>query len=116
MTAVPVYKCKRCIVLCRPIDERPEKYVMLEASKLDVVEFFRYLYDELCLSGGCELVTIVRTRAAWGTFCELLPFLSSPIISLARREMLFNSCVKEALLHESEFWALRREDVQRLLR
>ena len=30
--------------------------------------------------------------------------------------MLFNSCVKGALLHASQFWALKREDVQRLLR
>ena len=30
--------------------------------------------------------------------------------------MLFNSCVKGALLHASECWALRTEDIQRLLR
>ena len=30
--------------------------------------------------------------------------------------MLFNGCVRGALLHASECWALRREDIQRLLR
>ena len=30
--------------------------------------------------------------------------------------MLFNSCIREALLHASECWAIRREDIQRLLR
>ena len=30
--------------------------------------------------------------------------------------MLFNSCIRGALLHASECWALRREDIQRLLR
>ena len=30
--------------------------------------------------------------------------------------MLFNSCIRGALLHESVCWALRREDIQCLLR
>ena len=30
--------------------------------------------------------------------------------------MLFNSCVREALLHASECWALMRKDIQRFLR
>ena len=37
---------------------------MLEGLKLGIVESFHYLYDELCPSGGCELTTIARTRAA----------------------------------------------------
>ena len=45
---------------------------LLEGSKLDVVESFRYLGDELCPGGGCELATIARSRAAWGKFRELL--------------------------------------------
>ena len=89
---------------------------MLEDSKFNVVEFFRYLGDELCPDGDCKLVAIARTRAAWGNFCELLPLLSSSTISLARRGVLFNSCVRGALLHASECWALRREDIQRPLR
>ena len=80
------------------------------------MEFFHYLGDELCPGGGCELATIARTRAAWGKFCELLPLLSPSTVSLARRGMLFNSCVRGALLHASECWALRRADIQHLLR
>ena len=30
--------------------------------------------------------------------------------------MLFNSCVRGALLHASECWALMRKDIQRFLR
>ena len=102
--------------LCRPIDGRPENHVTLEGSKLDVVESFCYLGVELCPGGGCEPATIARSRAAWGKFRELLPLLSSSAISLARRRMLFNSCVRGALLHASVCWALRSEDIQRLLR
>ena len=102
--------------LCRPIDGRPENHVTLEGSKLDAVESFRYLGDELCPAGGCELATIARSRAAWEKFRELLPLLSFFTIPLARRGMLFNSCVRGALLHTSVCWALRREDIQHLLR
>ena len=80
------------------------------------MESFCYLGDELCPGGSCELATIARTRAAWGKFCELLPLLSFSTKSLARCGMLFNSCVREALLHGSECWALRKKNFQRLLR
>ena len=70
--------------LCRPVDGRPEKNVTLEGMQLDVIKAFRYLGDEICPEGGCELATIARTRAAWGTFREPLPLLTSITISLAR--------------------------------
>ena len=38
--------------LCRPIDARPENHVTVERSKLDVVESFSYLGDELYPGGG----------------------------------------------------------------
>ena len=98
------------------VDQFMEDLRTLEGSKLDVVESFRYLSDELCPGGGCELASIARTRAVWGKFRELLPLLSSSTISLARRGMLFNSCIRGALLQASEFWALRREEIQCLLR
>ena len=116
LTADPSYKCKRCIGLCRPIDGKPENHVTLEGSILDVVELFVILVMSYVLVVGCVLATIARTRTAWGKFREVLPLLSSSTISLARRVMLFNSCVRGASLHASECWALRREDVQRLLR
>ena len=87
---------------------------MLKDSKLDVVESFRYLGDELCPGSGCEPATIARTRAVWGKFREL-PLHLSPKTSLARHGMLFNSFVRGALLHAIECLSLRRKDIQRLL-
>ena len=113
LKADPNYRCKRCMGLCRPVDGRPEKY--LEGTQLDVVESFRYLGDEICPGGGCELAIIARTIAAWGTFRELLALLTSTTISLARRGKLYDSCVRGTLLDASECWPLRREDMQRLL-
>ena len=102
LKADPNYRCKRCMGLCRPVDSRPEKHVTLEDIQLDVEESFRYLGDEICLGGGCELATIARTRAAWGRFGELLPLLTSTTISLARLGKLYDSCVRGNLLHASE--------------
>ena len=48
LTAETLYKCKRCTEICRPIDGRPENHATLDGSKLDVVESFHYLGDELC--------------------------------------------------------------------
>ena len=78
LTADPSYKCKKCMGLCRPIDGRPENHVTLEGSKLDVVESFRYLGDELCPGGGCELATIARSRGAWGKFVNFFLFFHPP--------------------------------------
>ena len=63
LTADPSFKCMRCMGLCGA-DGRPVKQVTLMDSKLDVVEPFRYLGDELCPGGGC----VARSRAAWRKF------------------------------------------------
>ena len=80
------------------------------------MESFRFLGDDVCPGDCCKLDTLARTQAAWRNFLELLPLPSSLAISLARCGMLFNSCVTGDLLHASEGWALRREDIQRLFR
>ena len=56
----PSCKWEKCIGLCRPIDGKSEKYVMLSGSKLEAVGSFHY---ELYLGGGCELTIIARKRA-----------------------------------------------------
>ena len=102
--------------LCRPTDGRPENHVTLEGSKLNTVEPFCYLGDEFYPGGSSKLTTIARARTVWGKFHELLPLLSSSAVLLARRGMLFNSCVRGVFCHTCECWALRREVIQHLLR
>lgn len=116
LKADPSYRCKRCLNLCRTVDGRPTDHVMLDDVKIDVVESFRYLGDEISPGGGSELTTIARSRAAWSKFRELLPLLTSRSISLERRGELYDSCVRGALFHASETWALRADDVARLKR
>ena len=58
MKADPKYRCKKCMGFCRPVDGTPENHVTLEGVQLNVVELFRYLGDEICPGGACELATI----------------------------------------------------------
>ena len=88
----------------------------MEGIKLDVVESIRYLGDEICHGGACELATIAQNREAWGKFRELLPLLTPTAISLARRGKLYDSCVRGTLIQASQSSPSRREKVQRLLR
>ena len=99
-----------------PVDGWPERHVTLEGMPLDVVHSFCYFGDETCPGGDCKVATIARTRTAWGKFRELLSLLISTTISLARLEKLYGSSLRGTLLHASECWSLRREEVQRLLR
>ena len=78
LKADPNYRCKRCMELCRSVDGRPEKHVTLEGIQLHVVESFRYLGDEICPGGDCELATITRTSAAWRKFRNCFLFLHPP--------------------------------------
>ena len=101
LKADPKYRCKRCMGLCRLVDGRPEEHVTLEDIQLDVVESFRYLGDEVCPGGGCELATIARTKVALGKFRELPPLITSATIFLLRHGKLSDSCVRGTLLHAS---------------
>ena len=66
--------------------------------------------------GGCELATVTRCRIAWGKFNELLPLLCSRSLSLHTRGRVFVTYVRSALLHASECWALKKEDLLHLER
>ena len=102
--------------LRKPVDGRPGKHVTFEGIHTDVVESFRYLLDEICPGGGCELATIAQTRAAWGECPELLPVLTSTTVFLVTCGKLYDSCARVTSFHASEFWSLQREEVQHLLR
>ena len=55
LKADPSYRCNKCIGLCRLVNGRPEKKVILEGMQLDEVKSLRYLGGEICPGGGCEL-------------------------------------------------------------
>ena len=69
--------CHRCLGLARPIDGRHVEHVSSGHQKLEVVESFVYLGDEISSNGGCEISTIARIRSAGGKFRQLLPLLTN---------------------------------------
>ena len=54
-------------------DGRPCVETKLDDDKIDVVDNFVYLGDNICPSGGCELATIIRCHCYK---MELLPLLT----------------------------------------
>ncbi|XP_048753153.2 uncharacterized protein LOC125664425 [Ostrea edulis] len=67
-------------------------------------------------AGGCDLATTTRVKTAWKKFKELLPVLTSRHLSCKTRGRVYNTCVRSAMLHASEIWALTKPNLHRLLR
>ncbi len=111
-----LFRCDRCIGVARPIDGQPFDSVTIDGQKIDVVDAFCYLGDTVCAGGGCTASVITRCRSAWGKFRELLPILTCRSLSLGIRGKVYNACVRSVLQYASECWALRRDDLMRLIR
>ena len=112
----PDYVCPRCCDQARPIDNRPVTQLDVDGTLLNMESNFFYLGDMLCAGGGCKLAIVTRCSTAWGKFKRLLPILTSKHVSLRTRGLVFNACVRSALLHGSETWAPATPDLQRLCR
>ena len=61
--------------ICRTVDGKLEKHVILEGIQLDVVAWFCYIGDDICPGGGSELATIAQTSSAMEKFRKLLLLL-----------------------------------------
>ncbi|XP_056006866.1 uncharacterized protein LOC130050677 [Ostrea edulis] len=83
---------------------------------MEVVGSFCYLGDMLSAAGGCDIAATTRVKTAWKKFRELLPVLTSRHLSYKTRGRVYNTCVRSAMLHASETWALTKPNLHRLLR
>ena len=110
------YRCARCKGTARPIDCRPQSEVEVGPDKLEVVDSFCYLGDMLSAAGGCVLAITTRVKTAWKKFRELLPVLTSRHLSYKTRGRVYSSCVRSAMLHASETWAVTQSNLLRLQR
>ena len=99
-----------------PLDGSPQREVQVGPEKLEVVASFCYLGDMLSTAGGCELSTTTRVKTTWKKFKDLLPVLSSRHLSFKTRGHVYSSCVRSAMLHASETWALTKPNLQCLQR
>ena len=87
-----------------------------QENTLEVVERFCYLGDLISSGGGCSESIVARVRTGWKKFRELLPLLATKGFSLHTKGRLYDGCVRSAMLHGSETWAVNAEDMRRLER
>ena len=62
------------------------------------------------------LVIMARIRIGWNKFRQLVPLLTNKDVSLIMRGRLYSSCVRSSMLHGSETWPVRKENVVALQR
>jgi len=86
------------------------------SEKLELVEKFHYLSDMLSVDGDDDAAVEARIRICWIKFRQLVPLLTNQDISLTMRGRLYSSCVRSSMLHGSETWPVRKENVVALQR
>ena len=86
------------------------------SAKLKLVDKFCYLGDMLSVDGDADAAVEARIRIGWNKFRQLVPLLTSKDVSLILRGRLYSSCVRSSMLHGSETWPARKENVVALQR
>jgi len=110
-----------CIIICRgcvnPVTSAGRTSVDIGASaKLELVDKFCYLGYMLSADGDADAAVEARIRIGWSKFRQLVPLLTNKDMSLITRGRLYSSCVHTSMLHGSETWPVRKENVVALQR
>ena len=77
---------------------------------METVKDFCYLGDRLNASGGCETAVTARVRIGWMKFRKCGEMLLGRF-SLKMKGVVYRSCVRSAMLHGSETWCLRENEM-----
>ena len=86
------------------------------SAKLELVDKFCYLGDMLSVDGDADAAVEARIRISWNKFRQLVPLLTNKDVSLIMTGRLYSSCVRSSMLHRSETWPVRKENVVALQR
>ena len=106
--------CRGCL---NPVTSAVRTSVDIGASaKLELVDKFCYLGDRLSVDGDADAAVEARIRIGWNKFRQLVPLLTNKDVSLIMRGRLYSSCVQSSMLHGSETWPVRKENVVALQR
>ena len=68
------------------------------------------------MDGDADAAVEARIRIGWNKFRQLVPLLPNKDVSLIMRGRLYSSCVRSSMLHGSETWPVRKENVVALQR
>jgi len=63
------------------------------------------------LDGDADAAVEARIRIGWNKFRQLVPLLTNKDVSLIMTGRLYSSCVRSSMLHGSETWPARKENV-----
>jgi len=86
------------------------------SAKLELVDKICYLGDMLSVDGDADPAVEARIRIGWNKFRQLVPLLTNKDVSLIMRGRLYSSCAQSSILHGSETWLARKENVVALQR
>jgi len=70
----------------------------------------------LSVDGDADAAVEARIRIGWNKFRQLVPLLINKDVSLIMRGRLYSSCMRSSMLHGSETWPVRKENVVALQR
>ena len=70
----------------------------------------------LSVDGDANAAVEARMWIGWNKFRQLVPLLTNKYVSLIMRRRLYSSCVRSSMLHGSETWPVRKENVVALQR
>ena len=85
-------------------------------DEVETVEEFCYLGDRFSASGGCEAAVTARARCGWVKFRECGELLNGKRFSLKTKGIVYQSCVRSAMVYGSETWCLRESELAILRR
>jgi len=106
--------CRGCL---KPLTGAGRTSVDIRArAKLELVDNFCYLGDMLSVNGDADAAVETRIRIGWNKFRQLVPLLTNKDVSLIMTGRLYSSCVRSRMLHGSETWPVKKENVVALQR
>ena len=65
----------------------------------------------LSVDGDADAAVEARIRIGWNKFRQLVPLLTNKDVSLIMRGRLYSNCVRSSMLHGSETWPVRKDNV-----
>jgi len=68
------------------------------------------------VDGDADAAVQARIRIGWNKFRQLVPLLTNKDVSLIMRGTLYSSCVRSSMLHGSETWPVKKENLVALQR
>jgi len=86
------------------------------STKLELVDKFCYPGDMLSVDGDADAAAEATIRTGWNKFRQLVPLLTNKDVSLIMRGRFYSSCVLGSMLHGSETWPVRKENMVALQR